>query len=224
MSAQPKFAAALSNEVDASAFIPYSSHVTQNIVKLDSGDYIQIIRLQGAAHESADIQDINLWHEQLNNFMRNIASPHVAVWSHVVRREYGEYPDGEFAPGFCRDFNDKYRHSISHKRMLVNELYLTIVYRPQPVKFNKVFDWFGKGNDKELREKQLEEIQTVNDLGGAALASLDRYGPELGCRNSPIMGPFLYLVLWIDRECLNCLQETIKKGYRKPMVGFPHYP
>ena len=50
------------------------------------------------------------------------------------------------------------------------------------------------------------------------------YSRELGCRNSPIMGPFLCLVLWIDRECLNCLQETIKKGYRKPMVGFPHYP
>ncbi len=182
MSAQPKFAAALSNEVDASAFIPYSSHVTQNTVKLDSGDYIQIIRLQGAAHESADIQDINLWHEQLNNFMRNIASPHVAAWSHVVRREYGEYPDGEFMSGFCRDFNDKYRQSLSRQRMLVNELYLTMVYRPQPVKFNTVFDWFGKDNDQVLREKQLEEIQTLNDFGGAALASLDRYGPErLGC-------------------------------------------
>jgi len=112
MSAQPKFADALKNEVDAADFIPYSSHVTRNIIKLDSGDYIQILRLQGAAHESADIQDINIWHDQFNNFMRNIASPHVAVWSHVVRREYGEYPDGEFAPGFCRIGNKLRGHGM----------------------------------------------------------------------------------------------------------------
>ena len=128
MSAKPKYAAALKNEVDASEFIPYSSHVTQDIIKLGSGDYLKILRLQGAAHESADIQDINIWHEQLNHFMRNIASPHVAVWSHVVRREYGEYPDGDFMPGFCREFNEKYKGSVSGRRMLVNELYLSIVY------------------------------------------------------------------------------------------------
>ena len=203
MSAQPKFADALKNEVETADFIPYSSHVTRNIIKLDSGDYIQILRLQGAAHESADIQDINIWHDQFNNFMRNIASPHVAVWSHVVRREYGEYPDGEFSPGFCRDFNEKYRQRISRQRMLVNELYLTIVYRPQPVKFSQWLDLFGK-KEHELREKQLEEIQTLNDLGGAAMASLDRYEPELlGCyeKNGVMFSELLeFLSFWVDGE------------------------
>ena len=181
MSAKPKYAAALNNEVGTADFIPYSSHVTQDIIKLESGDYIKILRLQGAAHESADIQDINIWHEQLNNFMRNIASPHVAVWSHVVRREYGEYPDGDFMPGFCREFNEKYKGSVSGRRMLVNELYLSIVYRPEPVKFNRFIELFGQ-KEHERREKQLEEIESINDLAGAALSSLDRYEPEmLGC-------------------------------------------
>ena len=56
MSAKPKYSAALNNEVGTSDFIPYSSHVTQDIIKLESGDYLKILRLQGAAHESADIQ------------------------------------------------------------------------------------------------------------------------------------------------------------------------
>ena len=181
MSAKPKYSAALNNEVGTSDFIPYSSHVTQDIIKLGSGDYIKILRLQGATHESADIQDINIWHEQLNHFMRNIASPHVAVWSHVVRRGYGEYPGGDFMPGFCREFNEKYKGSVSGRRMLVNELYLSIVYRPQPVKFNRFIELFGQ-KEHERREKQLEEIESINDLGGAALSSLDRYEPEmLGC-------------------------------------------
>ena len=181
MNAKPKYAAAFENEVDASAFIPYSSHVTKDIIKLDGGDYIKIIRLQGAAHESADIQDINIWHEQLNNFMINLASPNVAVWSHVVRREYGDYPEGDFMPGFCRDFNHRYKDSISGRRMLINELYLTMVYRPQPVKINKFIELFGK-KPHELMEAQRDDIEAINDIGGAALASLDRYEPDmLGC-------------------------------------------
>ena len=45
-----EFAKALSSEVEASSFIPYSSHVTENTIKLESGDFLQIIKLQGAAH------------------------------------------------------------------------------------------------------------------------------------------------------------------------------
>ncbi len=203
MNAKPKYAAAFENEVDASAFIPYSSHATKDIIKLDGGDYIKIIRLQGAAHESADIQDINIWHEQLNNFMINLASPNVAVWSHVVRREYGDYPEGDFMPGFCRDFNHRYKDSISGRRMLINELYLTMVYRPQPVKINKFIELFGK-KPHELMEAQRDDIEAINDIGGAALASLDRYEPDmLGCyeHNGCMFSEMLeFLAFLVDGE------------------------
>lgn len=182
MGAAFKYAEEVRNEETTSAFIPYSSHVSKTVVKLSNGDYIQTIRMQGAAHESADVQDINNWHDQLNGFMRNIASPKVAVWSHVVRREYGEFPGGEFPSGFCHDFNEKYRKHMAGDRMLVNELYLTIVYRPQPMKVAKLFDLFGSKNAKDLQDAQLEELDAINDLTGAALAALDRYEPELlGC-------------------------------------------
>lgn len=182
MGAAFKYADALKNEELTAAFIPYSSHVTKNVVKLTNGDYIATIRMQGAAHESADVQDINSWHDQLNGFMRNIASPNTAVWSHVVRREYGEYPGGEYQPGFCREFNEKYRKHMASDRMLVNELYLTVVYRPQPVKAVKLLDIFSSKNPKELQQRQTEELEVVEDLINVALASLDRYDPELlGC-------------------------------------------
>ena len=182
MGAAFKYAQAFKNEEPTAAFIPYSSHVTKNAVKLANGDYIQTIRMQGAAHESADVQDINSWHDQLNGFMRNIASPKVAVWSHVVRREYGEYPAGEFPPGFCRDFNEKYRQHMAAERMLINELYLTVVYRPQPIKAARLFSMFESKKPKEMQQKQLEELEALADITSTALAALDRYEPELlGC-------------------------------------------
>lgn len=184
MGAAFKYADALKNEESTAAFIPYSSHVTKNVVKLTNGDYIVTIRMQGAAHESADVQDINSWHDQLNGFMRNIASPNTAVWSHVVRREYGEFPGGEYQPGFCHEFNEKYRKHMASDKMLVNELYLTVVYRPQPVKAVKLLDIFSSKDPKELQQRQTEELEVVEDLIGVALASLDRYDPELlGCYN-----------------------------------------
>lgn len=176
------FANALKNEVAASSFIPYSSHVTENTIKLVSGDFMQIIKLQGAAHESADVEDVNNWHNQLNGMMRNIASPHFALWSHVVRREYNQYPDGDFPPGFCHDFNEKYRAQMALDRMLVNELYLTIIYRPQPVKVNKWFDKFDVKSESELEEQQANYIENINEVTGAVVAALFRYEPEvLGC-------------------------------------------
>jgi len=182
MGAAYKFSGAISKEVEVAEFLPYSTHVTPSIIKLDSGDYIASVRMQGAAHESADIRDINSWHEQLNGFMRNISSPHVALWSHVVRREFGEFPGGSFEPGFCRDFNEKYRARMSSEKMLVNELYLTIVYRPEPVKAAKFLSIFDNQSAQSRREKQLEEIEAVEDLLGVARSALDRYDPEvLGC-------------------------------------------
>jgi type IV secretion system protein VirB4 len=204
MGAAFKYAGAFKNEESTAAFIPYSSHVTKNTVKLANGDYMQTIRMQGAAHESADVQDINIWHEQLNGFMRNIASPNVAVWTHVVRREYGEYPGGEFEPGFCRDFNEKYRKYMASDRMLINEMYLTVVYRPQPNKAGKLLDLFSKKSPQELAEKQRDELEALNEVAGAALAALDRYEPELlGCyeRNGVMFSEVLeFLAFLVDGE------------------------
>lgn len=182
MGAAFKYADSLKDEELTSAFIPYSSHVTESAVKLVSGDYIQTIRMQGAAHESADAQDLNSWHNQLNGFMRNIASPNVAVWSHVVRREYGKFPAGSFEDDFCSALNEKYREHMASEKMLVNELYLTIVYRPQPLKVIKLFDVFASKNPKEQIARQLDELEALKDVTSAALAALDRYEPQLlGC-------------------------------------------
>lgn len=172
----------LKTEVLTSAFIPYSSHVTQNTVRLKNGEVMQVIKLQGAAHESADIEDLNIWHDQLNGMIRNISSPNLALWTHVVRREYNEYPDGDFPAGFCKDFNEKYRHNMTQDRMLINELYVTFLYRPQPVKAMSILDSFQKKSALELEEILQDSIEALNDIVGAAMVGLARYEPELlGC-------------------------------------------
>jgi len=179
MGAAPKFAKAAKTEVGASAFIPYRSHVTKTAIKLKSGDYISVIRLQGASHESADAQDINMWHTQLNSTYKNLASPKVALWSHISRRKYNEFPGGDFEPGFAKDLNERYKKAMAEAESFVNELYLTIVFRPQPLKMGKWLDVFSKKSAEGLRNEQREEIDEFKDIVNGAMASLDRYEPEL---------------------------------------------
>src|SRR4051794_8909324 len=73
-------------ESEAALRIPFSAHVSRYIVRTRAGDYVQTFRLGGASFETADDDTLNQWHERLNLTWRNIASPHVAVWTHVIRR------------------------------------------------------------------------------------------------------------------------------------------
>ena len=174
-----KFAAAMDKEVGVSSFLPYAGHVTRNIIKMVNGDMMFTMKLSGASHQSADISDKNGWHNQLNGFIRNISSPHVAVWSYIVRREIVAYPEGDFPPGFINDLNAKYRKRIEETTLMVNELYISVIFRPQPIKAAKIFDRFTSNSRKEIEEKQLEHIEMAEDLISTSLAALDRYDPVL---------------------------------------------
>ena len=177
--ARLKYTRSARAEVSLAEFVPYTTHVTRRVVKLKSGDYAAVLRLQGAAHESADARDLNIWHEQLNNFLRNIASDQVAVWSHVVRRPYSEFPEGEFPPGFARDLNEKYRARVELEHSLVNELYLTLIYRPASGRSGRLMDLIWRPQASEATERQADEIALVDELLDAALSGLERYEPDV---------------------------------------------
>ena len=78
--------AALRRERDACEHIPYCAHVAPGIVTTRAGDYLQAFRLGGASFESADDAQLNTWHERLNVLWRNLASPHVSLWTHLIRQ------------------------------------------------------------------------------------------------------------------------------------------
>jgi type IV secretion system protein VirB4 len=128
MSALPR-QAALQREIAAGDRIPYAAQVSEHVVKTVFGDYVQVFRLGGASFECADDDQLNTWHERLNVLWRNVASPQVALWAHVIRRrEVIEVPQG--AIGFSGALAQKYRTRLARQTLMVNELYLSTVYRP----------------------------------------------------------------------------------------------
>lgn len=167
------------HEVGAADMIPITAHVDEFVARTRSGDYVQTLRLAGSSFESADDADINNWHERLNVLWRNIGGPNFALWTHIVRRCDHTYPEGRPAAGFAQDLDAKYRDKIRGEVLMVNELYLSLVYQPQPtavgataLKLLKKTD--RRGDALELHDSLDECTKKRQEL----IAALDRYDPE----------------------------------------------
>ena len=153
---------AVASDTSAREYIPYESHLTPHIIRLESEHLLFVMKLEGAAHESADESTRNTWHESFCQYLRSIASDNVAVWSHVVRRPYGKYPEGSFEEeSFAQAFDTKYRALLSDKQTLVNELYVSILYR-RPKAEQRFFRKLA--SRKDLERDLNEDIATVGDL------------------------------------------------------------
>lgn len=171
--------ALLKKELSASSNVPYANHITREIVKLTTGDYLSVFRLEGIAHESADDEDINQWHENMNTFLRNIASPNVAIWSHVVRRESLDYPAGTYRDPFTHALNEKYKkHVTTGAKMFINELYISLVYRPNPSKAGRALAKLENTDRASIVNEQSVSIEKLKELSVTVSESLRRYAVE----------------------------------------------
>jgi type IV secretion system protein VirB4 len=182
-----KHATALRREFVAADRIPYTAHVAPTVIRTVFGDYLQVFRLGGASFESSDDEDLNNWHERLNVLWRNVGGANVALWTQVIRRRTELPTSSERSvqgrqPGlsFAAALHDKYQRRLSNERLMINEVYLAIVYRP------------ASGVATGVASKILERVQNdgsqrafadaldaCEKLAQTLSASLARYEPEL---------------------------------------------
>jgi type IV secretion system protein VirB4 len=167
-------------ELTAARHVPYTALVAPEVLRTGSGDYVQTMRVGGLAFESADDESVSAWHERLNALWRNLASPHVAVWVHVVRRRETGYPPGEFPPGFAAELNARYRARLAGERLMVNELYVSLVYRPQPTAVGAAaLALFRRAESAAALTEIKEALEACAKLRAQVLAGLAMYEPEV---------------------------------------------
>jgi len=171
--------AALRREQPLSARIPYRTHVSPHLVRTEAGDYVQVFRLGGASFESVDDDVLNNWHERLNVLWRNIASANTALWVHVVRRRaVTETPLLEDA-GFAAALAAKYGRRLSSETLMVNDLYLSVVYRPVAgTAPSLVSRLVSKHASQALAVERADAIEASEKLAQTVDSSLARYEPE----------------------------------------------
>ena len=172
-------AAAVRRELPASRHIPYAAHVAPELVVTERGDYVQTLRLGGASFESADDEQLNNWHERLNVTWRNVASPNVALWTHLIRRR--EIPEVRTASGFR--FADRlarrYQERLATETLMANELYLTLLYRPVTGAAPSLASRLLSKRKTIIHEPgRAESVDACMKLRQAVMASLARYESE----------------------------------------------
>src|SRR4029079_12532818 len=169
----------LRREMPVAGRIPYSAHVSPHVIRTTAGDYVQAFRIAGASYECADDVTVNLWHERLNIAYRSIASPNVAIWTHLVRRRSRGYPSGHLQVAFACPLNDRYRQRIDGEQLMVNELFFSVVYRPTANVATQLTTRLllraqPQGAALELRDS----LDVCDKLSQSLIAALDPYEPE----------------------------------------------
>lgn len=198
-------AAALAREPVAAERIPLTIHVAPHIVRTTHGDYLQALRLGGASFQSADAEDIGSWHERLNIMWRNIGSPQVALWSHLIRhREPVETAPARGAH-FAEHLRARYLGRLQGETLMINEIYLAILYRPAAgVATGALSRLLSRAQPGVAGLEVAEAINACDKLCQTVRAGLARYEPEpLGSyRRGPVWHSSLleYLGLLVNGE------------------------
>lgn len=131
---------ATSAQVPVADYIPHGTHVAPNVVKNKrTGDYVAVWRLEGISFETADRDEITARKEGLVNFLRALGGGQWAVWSHKVRRVVRERLDGVYENEFCAELNERYYKTFDTYKQMATELYLTVVFRPNPSRVAGMF-------------------------------------------------------------------------------------
>jgi type IV secretion system protein VirB4 len=175
-----KRAGALRRESTAGRHIPYSAHVSECVVRTYGGDYVQVFRLDGMSFETVDDSSLNTLSERLNVLWRNIASPNVALWAHIIRRRAEHLVAAEVERAdFSAELAARYRGRLKTEALMLNELYLAVLYRPvTSVATGVVAQLLSRTQPEAARLELADSLDACAKLGQTLLASLAHYEPE----------------------------------------------
>ena len=168
------------NEITASEDLPYSSLVSDSVVRNIDGSYITTWRIDGIAFETTDAVDLIIKKEAFNQLIRGIGE--VALWSHCIRRQYSDQFQNTYPDAFSDDLAKRYYATFDGYNMMGNETYLTLCYRPDGVVkkglFGRLFGMTEK-SEHALIEAEKHALRKISELVTQIQASLKPYDLEL---------------------------------------------
>jgi len=168
-------------ELQPEAMIPYVRHVNERVIALSSRTLMSVVALDGISYETADVHDLNILHEQLNNLLKNVSDERLSLWTHVIRRRETVYPDGTFTSPFAAELDAKYRDKMVSQDLYRNDLYLSILWNPTVDPTEKLATFFRKLNKakKNNTEADAEALRKLEEVTIDLTMGLERYGARI---------------------------------------------
>jgi type IV secretion system protein VirB4 len=80
--------------------------------------------------ETADTEEINYRKRLRDAMLQSIGSSRFAIYHHIVRREVEVELAAEFPDAFSTRLDEAWRTRLAHKKLYVNDIFLTLIRRP----------------------------------------------------------------------------------------------
>ncbi|MCX7512378.1 VirB4 family type IV secretion/conjugal transfer ATPase [Frateuria sp. STR12] len=161
-----------------SELLPLSTHVSPTVLKTTGGDFLMVWRLGGLPFVGREEWDLEHRHATFNRMLQTLRAPdfvNVAFWIHDVRRRRRIADRGRFVQPFNQALSEAYYEALSSQKLMQNELYLTMLYRPV-VSGKKLAE---KPSDvSRLEAEQQQAVVTILELAGNVEAVLKDYAPH----------------------------------------------
>ena len=163
--------------------LPYARHVDDTTLETRDGLLMKVLHLRGFAFETAETEELNYRKAIRETMLRGVSNSSFAVYHHVVRRRVRPELEGAYDDVFCRWLDKSWRAQLDQRRLLANELFLTIVRRPAQGRAG-VFDLGrlragAKGADPQSRVVRSRQLRELESAAESFLASLAPYEPRL---------------------------------------------
>ena len=159
-------------------FIPLSTHVSPTVLKTTGGDFLLVWSLGGLPFVGREAWEIEHRHNTFNRLLQTLRAPdftNVAFWVHDVRRRRRIRSVDRFGQRFNQQLSDAYFDALSAQKLMRNELYLTMLYRP--VVAGKRFAE-RSADTARLQAEQDQAIAKLQELAGNVEAVLKDYSPD----------------------------------------------
>lgn len=157
-------------------FIPYSSHVSSSVVKTDGGDYLIVWAIKGFPFVGREAWELEHRHTTFNRLLQSLRAPdypNISFWIHDIRRKSQVKISRGNQSGFNLRLTDEYFQKLNQSKLLENELFLTLIYKPTEKKsaFSSI------DSLPELEKQLVAELSKVEELAAALETSLVDYEP-----------------------------------------------
>ena len=164
-------------DTSISEFVPLSTHVSPSVLKTTGGDYLTVWSLGGLPFVGREEWEIEHRHNTFNRLLQTLRAPdfvNLAFWVHDVRRRRRINTHHTFDQPFNQIVSDEYFDALSSQKIMQNELYLTMIYRPI-VGGKRMIE--KSADVTRLRSEQDQAVAKIQELADNLEAVLRDYAP-----------------------------------------------
>ena len=183
-------------EAPAGTHLPYARHLDPTTIETRDGLLMRTIRLGGLMFETADSDELNYRAELRDAMLRALGTSRFAVYHHVVRRAASATLQPDDTGGFASELDRRWVARFERKQLYVNELFLTVVRRPQQGRsgvLDRLREWTGRTAGRNA-ERLAFDRHALGNAVEALVAALGAYDPHVlttydtadGIRSEPL--------------------------------------